>query len=95
MPRAAKVLQIPYRQGINTLTFAPTGPSALGTAPITSASPPVLINGTHSDATNRTLTSALQIVYHRLGDQAGAVLGPPEPLGVQIGILADHQSLSE
>ena len=43
-----------YR-GIITLTSTPCLLSSFGSAPITSARPPVFTNGTHSEARNSTL----------------------------------------
>ena len=36
-------------------------------------------------------SSCAELVDHRLGDQADAALGAAEALGVELGILADHQ----
>src|SRR5947209_1665744 len=43
---------------MTTRTSMPSSCSALGSAPTTSASPPVLANGAHSEATKRTLRGA-------------------------------------
>src|SRR5215831_16456639 len=43
---------------MTTRTSIPSARSALGSAPATSANPPVLAKGAHSDETNRTLRMA-------------------------------------
>src|SRR5215467_4709206 len=43
---------------MTTRTSIPSARSAFGSAPATSASPPVLAKGAHSDETNRTLRMA-------------------------------------
>src|SRR6185369_10510937 len=75
------------------MTFLST--SANGKAPVTSASPPVLTSGKISDATARTCMRRLQVelVDHGLRDQADALLGEAEALGVEYRILADDQPL--
>ncbi len=47
---------MPAYSGITTRTSMPSARSALGSAPATSASPPVFANGAHSDATKRTFS---------------------------------------
>jgi hypothetical protein len=64
----------------------------MGSAPATSARPPVFTNGKTSDETERTFIvykSSLSIIVLR--DQADAALGTAETLGVENRILADHQ----
>ena len=61
----------------------PAPASAPGSAPATSARPPVLTSGKISEATDEDVASALisrQPVDHRLGDQADALLGAAEAL---------------
>ena len=60
---------MPAYSGITTRTSMPSARSALGSAPATSASPPVFANGAHSDATNRTFSGTL--ARGRWGDATG------------------------
>ena len=70
--------------------------SAAGSAPTTSARPPVLTSGKTSEATARTVDHCgIELVDHGLGDQADAALGAAEALGVELRILADHQALGD
>src|SRR5688572_24164206 len=49
---------MPAYSGITTRTSMPSARRSFGNAPATSARPPVLANGAHSDATNRTFSGA-------------------------------------
>ena len=64
----------------------PSGASAPGSAPATSARPPVLTSGKSSEATERTRSRphAAELVDHRLGDQADALVGAAEALRVEL-----------
>src|SRR3954470_24896689 len=75
----------------------PLAASAIGNAPVTSASPPVLISGNISGVTDRTCMRLwypvlqLQLVDHVLRDQADALFRNPETLGVENRVFANHQ----
>src|SRR5690606_4890008 len=73
----------------------PCPASAIGNAPATSARPPVLMSGNTSDATERIFMSwlELQLVDHRLSNEADAVLRAAEALGVEFRVLADDEAL--
>jgi hypothetical protein len=60
----------------------PCAATACGSAPATSARPPVLTSGTASEATERTC----------LVDQADAAVGAAEAAGVEFGVFADDQA---
>ena len=73
----------------------PCGSSAAGSAPTTSARPPVLTSGKTSEATERTF-----IVYARRSIIVWVIrqmplVGAPEALGVECRILADHETLRD
>src|SRR5690606_6523956 len=75
----------------------PCPASAIGSAPATSARPPVLISGNTSDATERMFMSGLelQLVDHRLGDEAYAVLRAAEALCIEFRVLADDEAFGD
>ena len=82
--------------------FDAFGASAAGSAPTTSANPPVLMSGYASAATERTrrldvqsTSDRRQAIDHRLRDQAHASFGAPETRRIVPGVFANHQPLRE
>src|SRR6185437_14046657 len=65
--RSAACFLVTRYLGRTTRTSCPRSASAMGSAPATSARPPVLAKGTHSEATKRTLRRGIGAVapYYR------------------------------
>src|SRR5690606_22009501 len=80
-------------------TSSPWLPSTTGSAPTTSARPPVFRSGKISAAACRTLirpdATRSQPLQHRTRDQGDAVGTAIETRGIQVRILADHQSVGD
>jgi hypothetical protein len=77
----------------------PAATSAWGSAPTTSASPPVLTQGRPRRGRTRAayLTTLMRadLGQHFGGDQADAVGAAVEALGVQLRVLADHHAVGD
>src|SRR6185369_16960393 len=88
------------RPGSSSRASAPASISACGSAPTTSARPPVLTSGKISAATCSTfmrshLSWLFEFFEHLPGHQRDAVLGAVEAPRIVVRVLADHHAVGD